>query len=47
VTLGPEKIMVNVKVHPNQKLWQLKRKMATAYRMKLSEFYIKTKTGPL
>jgi len=34
-------------VHPNQKLWQLKRKMASAFKLKLSEFYIKTKQGPL
>jgi hypothetical protein len=28
-------------------MWQLKRKMASAYRLRLSEFYIKTKQGPL
>ena len=47
VTLNPEKIPLLVQIHPNQKLWQLKRKMATAFKLKLSEFYIKTKQGPL
>jgi hypothetical protein len=28
-------------------MWQLKRKMASVFRLRLSEFYIKTKTGPL
>jgi hypothetical protein len=36
-----------IKVHPNQKLWQLKRLMANVFKLKLSEFYIKTKQGPL
>lgn len=47
VTLNPEKINITVKAHPSQKLWQVKRKMANAYKMKLSEFFIKTKQGPL
>lgn len=47
VTLSPDKANIVVKIHNNQKLWQLKRKMANAFKMKLSEFYIKTKSGPL
>ena len=47
VTLSPDKASIVVKIHNNQKLWQLKRKMANAFKMKLSEFYIKTKSGPL
>jgi hypothetical protein len=47
VTLSPDKANIVVKIHNSQKLWQLKRKMANAFRMKLSEFYIKTKSGPL
>ena len=47
VTLNPEKVNKVVQVHPNQKMWQLKRKMASAFRLRLSEFYIKTKGGRL
>lgn len=47
VTLNPDKASIVVKIHNNQKLWQLKRKMANAFKMKLSEFFIKTKSGPL
>jgi len=28
-------------------MWQLKRKMANAFKLRLSEFFIKTKQGPL
>jgi hypothetical protein len=47
VTLNPDKTVISIKVHPNQKFWQLKRKMAQGFKLKLSEFYIKTKQGPL
>ena len=47
VTLSPDKANIVVKIHHLQKMWQLKRKMANAFKMKLSEFYIKTKQGPL
>lgn len=47
VTLNPDKINQQVRVHPNQKLWQLKKKMANAFKLRLSEFYIRTKQGPL
>lgn len=47
MTLNPDKASIVVKIHNNQKLWQLKRKMANAFKMKLSEFFIKTKSGPL
>ncbi len=47
VILNPDKANAIVKVHPNQKLWQLKRKMANTFKLKLSEFFIKTKQGPL
>jgi hypothetical protein len=47
VSLNPDKVSKVVAVHPNQKLWQVKRKMATAYKLRLSEFYIKTKNGAL
>ena len=47
VTLNPDKATIIVKAHPNQKLWQVKRKMATAFKLRLSEFFIKTKQGPL
>ena len=36
-----------MRAHPNQKLMQVKRKMANHFKMRLSEFYIKTKQGPL
>ncbi len=47
VTLNPDKITAPIKVHPLQTFWQLKRKMATQFKLRLSEFYIKTKAGPL
>lgn len=47
VSLNPDKVMTQIKVHPNQKLWQLKVKMANAFKLRLSEFYIKTRQGPL
>jgi hypothetical protein len=47
VTLNPDKVTIQVRAHPSQKLWQVKRKMANAFKMRLSEFYIKTKQGPL
>jgi hypothetical protein len=47
VTLSPDKSNVVVRMHSLQKMWQLKRKMANVFKMKLSEFYIKTKQGPL
>lgn len=47
VNLHPDKVTVALKLHPNQTLWQLKRKAASYFRLKLSEFHIKTKQGPL
>lgn len=47
VTLSPDKANIMVRMHSLQKMWQLKRKMANAFKMKMSEFYIKTKQGPL
>lgn len=47
VILNPDKAQATVRAHPNQKLWQVRRKMATAYKIKMSELYIKTKQGRL
>lgn len=33
--------------HPHQKFMQVKRKIATIFKLRLSEFFIKTKQGPL
>jgi len=43
----PEKMTTQVRVGANSKLLQLKRNIASQFKIKMSEFYIKTKTGPL
>ena len=45
VTLNPDKALAKVMVHSNQKIWQLKRKMANSFKLRLSEFYIKNEIG--
>lgn len=47
VNLNPDKIQKEVIVHPNQKMYQLIKKIADAFKLKISEFYIRTKQGPL
>ena|SRR3569833_1047624 len=47
ITIFGEKVAFAVKVHPSQKFWQLKRKIANHLKLKMSEFFIKTKGGPL
>ena len=47
ITLIPENVTYQIKSSYMQPIWQLKKKIASAFKLKLSEFYIKTSTGAL
>ena len=47
VTLSPDNLKVRVQVNNNCKFWQLMFQMSEFFNLKMSEFYIIAKNGPL
>jgi len=47
VTLEPDGIQEHVIVNPNQQIWQLLFLISKRFKLRLSEFKIQTKSGPL